>query len=55
MSSKNRDNWAQDRDKRLEWQRPAFRRLATEYAEGGGPTSNEGNNNPGGTHSAKNA
>ena len=53
MSRKNRDKWAQEGDNRLEWQRPAFRRLATEYAEGAGPNQDEGNTVPNGSHSAK--
>jgi hypothetical protein len=55
MSSKNRDESKQDEDNRALWERPSFRRLATEYAEGGGPNQDEGNTNLNGNHSAKNA
>jgi hypothetical protein len=53
MSRENRDQRVQEEDNRLQWQRPAFRRLATECAEGGGPNQDEGNNVPNGTHSSK--
>ena len=43
----------QEEGDRAVWERPAVRRLATEYAEGGGPHQSEGNCIPGGTHSAK--
>ena len=39
---------------RAVWERPAVRRLATEYAGGGGPYQSEGNCLPNGTHSARN-
>jgi hypothetical protein len=41
MSDKDVET-ADDRG-RAAWERPTLRRLATEYAEGGGPTQNEGN------------
>jgi len=42
-------------DNRALWECPAVRRLATEYAEGGGPYQSEGACTGTGTHSAKNA
>jgi hypothetical protein len=55
MSSKNREQLKQDEDNRAPWERPGFRRLVTKYAEGGGPTHDEGQAPLGGAHSAKNA
>jgi hypothetical protein len=58
MSSETCDQ--QDEDRRALWERPAFRRLVTKYAEGGGLLHDEGNgsqgfcNNPSaGSHSCK--
>src|SRR6266849_8822709 len=60
MSSKNCDQ--QGEDHRALWERPAFRRLPTQYAEGGGLLHDEGNptdptchNTGTGSHSCKNA
>jgi hypothetical protein len=41
MSSKN--SHKEDEGNRALWERPAFRRLVTEYAEGGGILHDEGN------------
>ncbi len=60
MSSKNCDQ--QGEDNRALWERPAFRRLVTKYAEGSALLHDEGNPNSGvcaqtgaGSHSCKNA
>ncbi len=42
MSSENRDQLKQDEDDRAVWERPAFRRLVTRYAEGVGIFRSEG-------------
>jgi hypothetical protein len=42
MSSKNRDQLKQDNDTRALWERPAFRRLAANYAEGGNSNLDDG-------------
>jgi hypothetical protein len=43
-----------DEDGRAMWERPAFRRLAANYAEHAGPTKDDGNCNGGDTgHSCK--
>jgi hypothetical protein len=42
MSSNNGDHMKQDEDNRAVWERPAFRRLVTEYAESTGVFQSEG-------------
>jgi hypothetical protein len=53
MTSKN--SQGDYEDNRSQWERPTLRILATEFAEGGGPTQDEGNCTLGGKHSQKNA
>jgi hypothetical protein len=61
MSSQNFNQLKEVGDNRAVWERPAFRRLVTEDAEGGGFFQSEGTAptcaNPGGpnAHSCKNA
>ena len=48
MSSKKRELVEEDEDHRAQWERPAFRRLAAEDAQGTGTFQDEGNpNQPG--------
>jgi hypothetical protein len=56
MAAKNPDQSGDDNRDRAPWERPAFRRLATKYAEGAGFLQDEGvcqGQNPG-SHSCKN-
>ena len=54
MTSKNCPNHKKNEDNRAFWERPAVRRLATEYAQGDALLQSEGNCMPGGDHSGKN-